>query len=152
MPDSSVTLCLDKMSSIWLERRAPYFGGLPRVVSHLHNPGDFSASFSWVVFRALAIESRRGRAGRIANRICYVSVPRFSFNIVAAHFEACGLCSVLSRREQPISPIVNRGRKRNNSPGVGKPTVLIESVCGFSLFLGQRILGQSRRDHKQQKQ
>src|SRR5207244_11610334 len=75
------------MSSIWLERRAPDFGGLPRVVSHLHNPGDFSASFSWVVFGALDIESRRGRAGRIANRICYVRVPRFSFNIVAAHFE-----------------------------------------------------------------
>src|SRR5438445_2550936 len=89
------------MSSIWLERRAPDFGGLPRVVSHLHNPGDFSPSFSWVVFGALDIESRRGRAGRIANRICYVRVPRFSFNIVASHFEVRGLCSVLSRREQP---------------------------------------------------
>ena len=139
------------MSSIWLERRAPDFGGLPRVVSHLHNPGGFFASFFAAIFGALDIESRRGRAGRIANRICYVRVPRFSFNIVAAHFEACGLCSVLSRREQPISPIVNRGRKRNNSPGVGRPTVLIESFCGFFLILGQRTLGQSRRNYEQQK-
>src|SRR5437879_11491079 len=102
------------MSSIWLERRAPDFGGLPWVVSHLHNPGGFFASFSWVVFGALDIESRRGRARRIANRICYVGVLRLSFNIVASHFEARGLCSVLSRREQPISPIVNRGRDRKS--------------------------------------
>src|SRR2546430_11959860 len=121
------------MSSIWLERRAPDFGGLPRVVSHLHNPGGFFASFFAAIFGALDIESRRGRTGRIANRICYVRVPRFSFHIVAAHFEACGLCSVLSRREQPISPTLNRGPKRNNSPAAGTPTVLSERVCAYSL-------------------
>src|SRR5438552_9371032 len=139
------------MSSIWLERRAPDFGGLPRVVSHLHNPGDFSASFSWVVFGALDIESRRRCARRIATRICYVGVLRFSFNIVAAHFEARGQCFVLRGREQLISPIVKRDRRRNNSPRVGRPTMLIESFCGFFLILGQSTLGRSRRDHKQQK-